>query len=246
MTSPTIRIARPGPGNGCRQTISRRQAELLADPAYLVLEQRPQRLDERELQVVRQSADIVVALDVRRAGAAAGLDHVRVERALHEEVDAAPVSPASATTSRAAASKTRMNSRPMILRFSSGSITPASAREEPVGAPRPRSAVTPVAATKSRSTCSRLAEPQQPMVDEHAGELVADRPLHERRGDRGVDPAGQPADHPLAADLGADSRHLLVDDVGLGPLGADSGDVEQEPLAGSACPCRVCSTSGWN
>ena len=37
------------------------QAELGADPADLVLEQRAQRLDQRELQVVREPADVVVA-----------------------------------------------------------------------------------------------------------------------------------------------------------------------------------------
>ena len=65
----------------------RRQAELLADLADLVLEQRAQRLDQLELEVVGQAADVVVGLDVRGAGAAAGLDDVRVERALDEELD---------------------------------------------------------------------------------------------------------------------------------------------------------------
>src|SRR3954471_13384408 len=60
------------------------QAELCADGADLVLEERAQRLDELELQVVRQAADVVVRLDRRRAGAAARLDDVRVQRALHE------------------------------------------------------------------------------------------------------------------------------------------------------------------
>ena len=65
------------------------QAQLAADLAHLVLEQRAQRLDQRELQVVRQAAHVVVALDVGSALAAAGLDHVGVERALHEVVDRA-------------------------------------------------------------------------------------------------------------------------------------------------------------
>ena len=64
------------------------QAELGADGADLVLEERAQRLDEVELQVVGQAADVVVRLDRRRAGAAAGLDDVRVERALDEVVGA--------------------------------------------------------------------------------------------------------------------------------------------------------------
>ena len=86
-----IRMARPGPGNGCRQTISGGQPELLADQPDLVLEQRAQRLDELELEVVGQPAHVVVGLDVRGAGAAAGLHHVGVERALHEELDALAV-----------------------------------------------------------------------------------------------------------------------------------------------------------
>ncbi len=62
-------------------------AELAADVAYLVLEQGAQRLDQAELEVVGKSADVVVALDVGRALAAAGLDDIGIERALHEELD---------------------------------------------------------------------------------------------------------------------------------------------------------------
>ena len=68
-----------------------RQAELGADGAYLVLEQRAQRLDQRELQVVREATDVVVALDVGGAGAATGLDDVGIERALDQELDALAV-----------------------------------------------------------------------------------------------------------------------------------------------------------
>ena len=45
----------------------------------------------------------------------------------------------------------------------------------------------------------------QAVVDEHARELVADRAVHEQRGDGGVDPAGEPADDAAVADLGADA-----------------------------------------
>src|SRR6202035_4399547 len=58
------------------------ETELGAHGAHLVLEQRAQRLDELELEILGQAADVVVGLDRRRAGAAAGLDHIRVERAL--------------------------------------------------------------------------------------------------------------------------------------------------------------------
>ena len=64
-----------------------------------------------------------------------------------------PWLPAAAVISRAARSKARMNSRPMILRFSSGSVTPARARRK-VSAASTTLRSTPVAATKSFSTCS--------------------------------------------------------------------------------------------
>ena len=44
------------------------QPELGPDGAHLVLEQRPQRLHEPELEVLGQAADVVVRLDRRRAG----------------------------------------------------------------------------------------------------------------------------------------------------------------------------------
>src|SRR5690606_42022922 len=46
-----------------------------------------------------------------------------------------------------------------------------------------------------------LAGPQQPMIDEHAGELIAHGAVHERRCHRGIDPAAQAADHLGRADL---------------------------------------------
>ena len=59
-----------------------------------------------------------------------------------------------------------------------------------------------------------LAVAQQPVVDEHAGQLVADGLLHQGRGDGGVDAAGQRAEHPGVADLLADRVDQVVDDVG--------------------------------
>ena len=80
-----MRTARPGPGKGWRQTISVGQAELLADRAHLVLEQQAQRLDELEVHLLGQPADVVVRLDRRGIGRA-GLDDVGVERPLDEEL----------------------------------------------------------------------------------------------------------------------------------------------------------------
>ena len=117
----------------------------------------------------------------------------------------------------------------MILRFSSGSSTPAS---------RARKRSCAWTCTSGTWKCPRerldhllgLVLAQQPVVDEDARELVADRLVHEQRGDGGVDPAREPADHPLAADLRADALDLLLDDGGRRPRGRRAGDVVEEPL----------------
>ena len=99
----------------------------------------------------------------------------------------------------------------MILRLRSGSMTSSSAS-------RKRSAAFTCTRSTSNWRAERLldllglADAQQTGVDEHARELVADRLVHERGGDRGVDAARQAADHLLVADLGADRLDRLLDD----------------------------------
>ena len=75
-----------------------------------------------------------------------------------------------------------------------------------------------------------LAEPQQAVVDEHAGELVADRAVQERRDDGGIDAAGQAEQHAVAADLLAHARDGVVDDVAGIPERVAAADVAHEPL----------------
>ena len=65
----------------------------------------------------------------------------------------------------------------------------------------------------------------QAVVDEHAGELVADRAVHEQRGDARVDAAGQAADDLAVADLRADARDLLLDDRRGAPGHVAAADV---------------------
>jgi hypothetical protein len=104
-----------------------RQAELAAERADLVLEQLAQRLDQLHVHALGQAADIVVALDRDRRAAGEGdaLDHVGIERALGEEF-APPIFLASAL-------EHVDEQRPMILRFFSGSVTPASAPRKVAG-----------------------------------------------------------------------------------------------------------------
>src|SRR5208282_6187386 len=67
------------------------QAELAAECAHLVLEELAQWLDELEIHAVGQAADIVMRLDRDRGSAerAHRLDHVGIEGALRQKLDAA-------------------------------------------------------------------------------------------------------------------------------------------------------------
>ena len=85
-------------------------------------------------------------------------------------------------------SNTSMNVAPMILRFFSGSVTPASRSRN-----RSRRVDEHRAAGCSRSKrvadLRRFVQPQQAVVDEDAGQPIADRPVHQQRRDRRVDAA---------------------------------------------------------
>ena len=69
---------------------------------------------------------------------------------------------------------------------------------------------------------------QQAGVDEHAGQLVADRLVQQRRDDRGIHAARQAEDHFVRTDLRAHARDLVLDDVGGGPQRAAAADVDDE------------------
>ena len=73
-----------------------------------------------------------------------------------------------------------------------------------------------------------LVEPQQPVIDEHAGELVADRLVDQDRGDGGIDAAGQPADHPALAYLRADLLDRFLAEGAHGPVAGQSCDLADE------------------
>ncbi len=74
-----------------------------------------------------------------------------------------------------------------------------------------------------------LVQPHQAVIDEDTGQLLADRFVDEQRRDRGVDPAGEPADHPPLPHLRPDLRHLLFDHRLRRPLLLAASDVAQEP-----------------
>ena len=85
-----------------------------------------------------------------------------------------------------------------------------------------------VGAAEQRHDLLGFAKPQQPVIDEHAGELIADRFVDQHRGDGGIDAAGEPADHSALADLAADFLDRLVLEGAHGPVAGAARDVAHE------------------
>ncbi|OIQ75598.1 hypothetical protein GALL_427340 [mine drainage metagenome] len=111
-----------------------------------------------------------------------------------------------------------------------------------------------VVVAEHRHDLLRLVQPQQTMIDEDAGQLIANRLMDQDRRDRGIDAARQPANHPLVANLFADfaDRFLAIRahrPVALEPcepheilieLGAARGVVNlRVELHRIEVPCRV-------
>ena len=66
------------------------------------------------------------------------------------------------------------------------------------------------------------------MVDEHAGEPLADRLVDQHGRNRRIDAAGKPANHPAAADLGADLLDRLLLEGAHRPVTFAAGDFAHE------------------
>jgi hypothetical protein len=126
----------------------------------------------------------------------------------------------------------------MILRLASGSATPASLPRNCALASTPDHA-------RMQPTREHLhhhpafVEAQQAVVDEDAGQLVADRAMDQGRRDARIDAPRQAEDHLVGADLLADPRHRLLDVVAHHPVGLRTGDVEHETVQDVATLLRV-------
>ena len=91
----------------------------------------------------------------------------------------------------------------------------------------------------------RLVLTHQAVVDEDAGQLVADCLMDQQGRNGRVDAAGQAADDCLVADLLADAVNGLLTIGGHRPVALDAGDAWTK-FSRSLAPSGVCTTSGWN
>ena len=129
----------------------------------------------------------------------------------------------------ASSSKTRMNSSPTILRFSSGIGDAREPREEALLRLHVDERHLEVPAERLHDLLG-LVLAQEPVVDEDARQLIPNGLVHEQRRDRGVDATRERAQHPLGADRRTDALDLLLDDRGRSPRGRRPGDLVEEVL----------------
>ena len=216
-----------------------RKAQLDPDRAHLVLEQLAKRLDQLEVVTLGKPAHVVVRLDLGGAvaGAAAGLDHVRVERALDEELGALE----SRRLLLEHPDELLADDAPLGLRVDHA----LEAGEEPLGGVDMDQWDVEMVAERRRDLLA-LVLPHEAVVHEHAGQALAERAMHDQGRDRRVDAAGETADRAAAADLRPDRLDLLVDDRGRGSNRPRTRTPRRGSSSGSPVPCGVCTTSGWN
>jgi hypothetical protein len=151
-----------------------------------------------------------MALDQRGriAGNGHGLDDVGIQRALREKL---------ARPARLVARlKTSMNVRPMILRLRSGSVTPLSLERNSFEAFSYCNLI--LKCRRKLAHDLRLARAQQAVVDENAGELVADGLVQQRRRHARIHAAAQAENDLFLADLRADFLDGLFDVIAHRPF----------------------------
>ncbi len=219
VISPMMRMPRPGPREGLPPDDALRQPQLLPHRPDLVLEEQTQRLDELEAHLLGQAADVVVALDLGRLPGAA-LDHVAVERALHEEARVGEL----ARLLLEAADELLTDDLALLLGLGDTDQPVEEALARVDGDERDAEVL-----GEHLDHVLGLVPAHHALVDEDTGETVADGLVHEDGGDRRVDPAGEPEDRLVGGpDLRADTAYLLLDDRGRGPGGrAVAGLVEE-------------------
>ena len=129
----------------------------------------------------------------------------------------------------ASSSNTSMNSRPMVLRFVLR-IGLAFQRVDEAVRRVDMDQREVVVLAEHGDDVGRLVLAHQAVVDEDAGQLVADRLVDQQGGDRGIDAARQAADDLPVADLLADRLDRLLAIGGHRPVALDAGDLVDEIL----------------
>ena len=156
----------------------RRKTQFPPHGSHLILEQFAERFDQSKLQVGRQTAHVVMTLDGRRgASHRDGLDHVRVERPLDEELDVAH----GARFVFKHSNELFPDDFPLLLGVNHAA-EPGEAAVRAVH--RAHSELHPV--LERPGDLLEFVLTKEPVVNEDAGQAVADRAAHQRGRHGGV------------------------------------------------------------
>ena len=188
--------------------------------------------------VLRQAADVVVRLDLRAAGARCPLSMTSGYSVPWTRNSTLP------SLRRPRPRRPRMNSSPMILRLRSGSVDPGQSASRNRSAASTSTSGAEVLA-KRLATCSASPVAQQAVVHEDAGQLVADRPVKQRGGDRPSRRRRRARRSTARPDLLADARDRLGDERPRRPFARQPQTLYRK-LRMISVPWAVCTTSGWN
>ena len=180
------------------------QAQLATQGADLVLEKLAQGLDEFQTHLLRQAADIVVRFDGDRRPARKGhrFDHIRIKRALGQKLG---------TLDLVGVFLEHIDEQPPNgLALDLGVRNPFQRAKEQVffvGMDQ----VQVIIVAEHRNDLFGLTQTQQPVVNEHTGQLVANGLVQQNPGDRAVNAARKRTDHLFVAHLRADfCDHFLA------------------------------------
>ena len=194
------------------------QSQSAAEVAHLVLEQQPQRLDESKREICGQAADIVVALDGAGDGAS-GFDDVRVQCPLDEKRDALHrtcLLGKAVDEGGTDRSSLLLGVRDALQRReeSSGGVDAHKRHVEPT--------------VEHGLDAVAFSGSEQPGVDKHAREAIADSAVDQCRRDRTVDTSREGAERALIADSRTDILDGIVHERGHCPVAGATRHVEEE------------------
>ena len=197
-----------------------RKAQLAAELADFVFEEFTKRFDEGEFHILRKAAYIVMGLD-GRSGRGAGFYDVRIEGALYEEFHIFEL----VRFFLESMDEFCTDGLTFLFRFGDA----FQKRHEVLGCIDVYQLHVEFV-RKGIDDLFCFAEAQEAVVDENAGQLIANGFVYEDRCDRGIDAAGEGADDIVISDFFTDIFDSDVDVVAHGPAAFTFADVEEEVL----------------
>ncbi len=218
--------AQPRAGEGMAVDHVGRQAQRHAQLAHFVLEQFAQGLQQFQAELLGQATDVVMALDGDGLFAlgAARLDHVGVDGALRQPLRAL----GAVAFELGRLSLEHIDEQPADdLSFFLGIGHARQLAQEQLAGVHTNHLGVQLAREHVHHQVA-LVQAQQAVIDEHAGEVVADGAVNQRCRHRRIDSARQTEDDLLITDLRANALHRFSDVIAHDPVATAAADLSHK------------------